>query len=191
MNKSFLSRISASRLGAAGLAALLLSGELAAQATEVVNRWSPPPAASDFGELYDSLFNRITYLTGGSFIIVVLMIACAVWKFRARPGQKAHYDHGTSLHDKRFTAIVSVIVFIVLDAWVLVVAMRDLREGVWNVPRFEEQENTVKVEVLAQQWAWNFRMPGVDGEFGTPDDILTLNDLTVPASPEAAAYSFL
>jgi cytochrome c oxidase subunit 2 len=35
---------------------------------------------------------------------------------------------------------------------------------------------------LGQQWAWNFRQPGVDGEFGTPDDIVTLNVLTVPSS---------
>src|SRR5262249_33353694 len=34
--------------------------------------------------------------------------------------------------------------------------------------------------VLAQQWAWNFRTPGPDDKFGTPDDVVTINQLTLP-----------
>jgi len=44
----------------------------------------------------------------------------------------------------------------------------------------EKKEKVVKVQVMAQQWAWSFRYAGADGEFDTADDIITLNDLRVP-----------
>ena len=159
------------------LAALLLAP--AARAQEVVDRWRPNPPASSFGARFDELFALITVLIGVSFAIVLVLLIIPVVRDRARPGHKAHYDHGSSLHDKRFTAVVSVIVFLVLDAWVLVVAMRDLREGYWNIPK-PDVPGVLRVEMLAQQWAWNFRTPGADGQFGTADDIVTLNELTVP-----------
>ncbi len=143
-------------------------------------RIHPNPSASTFGHRHDELFMLITALTGVSFLIVLAMMAVPIIRDRARPGKKAHYDHGSSLHDKRFTAIVSVVVFIVLDAWVLFVSVTDLREAWWNYPPADSEE-AYRVEVLAQQWAWNFRTPGIDGEFGTADDVVTINQLTVPA----------
>ena len=151
----------------------------ATQAQEVVDRWRPNPPASSFGEMFDNLFALITLLVGISFAIMLVVMFIPVVRDRARPGHRAKFDHGNSLHDKRFTAIVSVVVFFVLDASVLVIAMNDLREGFWNIPR-PDTPNVLRVEVLAQQWAWNFRTPGVDGIFGTPDDIVTINELTVP-----------
>ncbi|MBM3985669.1 MAG: hypothetical protein FJ296_08300, partial [Planctomycetes bacterium] len=135
--------------------------------------------ASSYGQRFDDLFMLITTLIGASFLIVLVLLVIPVLRDRARPGHKAHFDHGSSLHDKRFTAVVSVTVFLVLDAWVLVVAMKDLREGYWNIPR-PDTPDVLRVEVLAQQWSWNFRTPGADGELGTPDDVLSTNELTVP-----------
>jgi cytochrome c oxidase subunit II len=161
------------------LAALLaLAGAPALAAQEVVDRWGPHVPASADGGRVDSIFWLITWMVGVSFLIVLALLVVPVVRDRARPGHKASYDHGNSLHDKRFTAIVSVIVFIVLDALVLVMTMKDLREVVWNIPAAET--GTYNVEVLAQQWAWNFRVPGEDGQFGTPDDIVTINSLTLP-----------
>ena len=166
----------ARRLGAA-LALPLMASAAAAQ--EGTQRWGPGPTASTFGPEFEYLFWLITTLVSISFALVLILLLVPVMRDRARPGHKATYDHGSSLHDKRFTAIVSVTVFLVLDAWVLVVAMEDLRSGYWNIPA-PDAEGVVKVEVLAQQWAWNYRMPGVDGEFATADDILMTNDLVVP-----------
>jgi cytochrome c oxidase subunit 2 len=33
---------------------------------------------------------------------------------------------------------------------------------------------------MAQQWGWNVRYAGPDGKFGTPDDVLRFNELTIP-----------
>ena len=159
------------------LVAALLAPAVAAQ--EVVDRWRPNPPASSYGYRFDDLFSLITLLIGVSFAIVLVLLIIPVIRDRARPGHKASFDHGRSLHDKRFTAAVSVTVFLVLDAWVLIVAMTDLREGFWKVP-VPDEPDVLQVEVLAQQWAWNIRTPGTDGKFGTADDIVTINEFTVP-----------
>ncbi len=110
---------------------------------------------------------------------MIVLIAIPVVRDRDRPGHKAKYDHGSSLHDKRLTAIISITTFVVLDAWVLVIAMRDLREAYWKIPDIDEP-GVYKVQCLAQQWAWSFRGAGMDGEFGTADDVIETNQLTVP-----------
>ena len=168
----------ATRVGTLALAGTLFASSAFAQ-DGIVKRWAPNEPASTFGHTFDDLFWLITILVSVSFAIVLLMLFTTVLRDRAKPGKKAHFDHGKSLHDKRFTAVVSVTVFIVLDAWVLYIAMHDLREGHWNIPE-KDQPGVYQVEVLAQQWAWNFRTPGIDGEFGTADDIVTINDLHVP-----------
>lgn len=159
------------------LAAALFSSVASAQ--EVQTRWGLGEPASDYGHRFGSLFWLITTLVSISFVIVVVLIAIPAIRDRERPGHKAKYDHGSSLHDKRLTAFISVVTFIVLDAWVLVIAMKDLREAYWAVPALDD-DSAYEVQVLAQQWAWNFRSPGTDGEFGTADDIVTINEFTVP-----------
>lgn len=168
----------ATRCGAVALTGMLLASSTLAQ-EEVTKRWGIGEPASTFGYRHDDLFWLITILVSVSFAIVLLMLGVTVLRDRAKPGKKAHYDHGDSLHDKRFTAVVSVTVFIVLDAWVLFIAMQDLREGHWNIPA-EDQPGIYRVQVLGQQWAWNFRTEGADGEFGTADDIVTINELHIP-----------
>lgn len=172
--------LSVTRRAASSAAALvLLGGAAAAQdVAKVANRWGPNPPASSYGHMFDNLFMLITTLIGLSFLVVLFMLLVPVFRDRAKPGKRAHFDHGSSLHDKRFTAVVSIIVFFVLDASVLYITMKDLREGFWNIPA-RDTPDVVKVEVLGQQWAWNFRLPGTDGVFGTGDDILTINDLVV------------
>lgn len=161
------------------LAVIPVLALLAVSAAGQADRWTPTDSASDYGYKYDDLFRLITILVSVSFVIVLLMLTVSVLRDRAKPGKPASFDHGRSLHDKRFTAIVSVTVFLVLDAWVLVIAMSDLRESYYNIPP-EDDPDTFQVEVLGQQWSWNFRTAGADGEMGTPDDIVTINELTVP-----------
>jgi cytochrome c oxidase subunit 2 len=165
-------------IGRSGLVVALLS--TLASASDTVNRWSPPVQASTYAYRSDDLFELITILISISFAIVCLMLAAAVIKFRSKPGSRAHYDRGETLHDKRFTSIVSIAVFLVLDAWVLVIAMTDLREGAYAIPELDGVEDVYQVQVLGQQWSWSFCAPGIDGKFDTADDIVTINELHVP-----------
>ena len=110
------------RIAAGSLKLVGALGVLAVMSTEAwaqTKRWAPNAPASDYGHRHDSLFNLITWLVSISFLLVLILMLIPVLRDRARPGRRAHYDHGRSLHDKRFAATVSATVFIVLDAWVL------------------------------------------------------------------------
>jgi len=68
----------------------------------------------------------------------------------------------------------------VVDGNLFVNSWIDLDEAFWNFDGAEEDPEVVRIEVNAHQWAWDIRHPGVDGEFMTPDDIITLNEMTIP-----------
>ena len=65
-----------------------------------------------------------------------------------------------------------------IDVTLALRASRDLETRFWRYP--EAIRSALRVEVTARQWAWTFRTAGPDGRFGTPDDVVTLNELHVP-----------
>ena len=92
--------------------------------------------------------------------------------------KKPFYTHGNEKKHLLITAFIGLGVFLSVDMVITRVSSRDVKDVFWN---FTEDENTVRVQILAQQWAWNFRYAGKDGEFNTDDDIVQLNRLVVPA----------
>lgn len=67
---------------------------------------------------------------------------------------------------------IALLVFACVD---LTLASRSRRDSAAVAP-----PDALRVEVLAQQWAWRFRYAGPDGVFDTDDDVTTLNDLRLP-----------
>jgi cytochrome c oxidase subunit 2 len=57
----------------------------------------------------------------------------------------------------------------------------DLLSTFWKWPD-PKTEKVLRVEVMAQQWMWSFRYAGPDNEFNTKDDVVTNNDLRIPAN---------
>jgi cytochrome c oxidase subunit 2 len=112
------------------------------------------------------------------FLIMVGILVGGSVKFRASAGGKAHYDRGDTKKDAVKALVLSTVIFVVVDGTLLVRSHIDINEVYWNFP--EGDPEVMHVEVLAQQWAWNFRYAGKDGKFNTPDDIVTLNDFRVP-----------
>src|SRR6185436_17986471 len=51
----------------------------------------------------------------------------------------------------------------------------------WNFAKAEATPGAVLIEINAHQWAWDARYPGPDGKYNTADDIVTLNDIRIPA----------
>lgn len=132
---------------------------------------------STYGEHITGLFNYITLTTGVFFVLVVAVLAWCVIAYRARPGHRAKYEHGTSRRDAIIAALLAGVVFLVLDFNITHKASAALEEHIWTWPT---EGNPLRIEVLAQQWAWNIRYAGPDGRFGTRDDAVTLNDLRIP-----------
>lgn len=140
--------------------------------------YGPPRDASLDGHLIDGAFGYLTVATSICFAIVVLVLAVAVLFHRRRGGRVAHYTHGERVRDQLLTAAVAVAMFVGIDAVLAGQTIGLLRTVFWRWP--DADANALRVEVTARQWAWTFRLAGPDGHFGTPDDVVTLNELRAP-----------
>lgn len=156
--------------------AALLAAAAPAQADGVLGTLGRPVDLSLDGHRGDALFDFATIAVGLLFIVMCAVIVLAL-VFHGK-GHKASYDHGDQKKNLLMTAVLASIVFFGVDGTMLSHSYADITDAFYKFPT--EEENPVKIEVLAQQWAWNFRYPGPDGKFNTADDILTLNDMHVP-----------
>jgi cytochrome c oxidase subunit 2 len=94
-------------------------------------------------------------------VLVFAALAYFLWKYREVPGRKAKFIHGNHTVEIVWTVIPALILI-----WLGFTQVPD-----WNrakVPSsFPTPEQSTVVQVLAQQFDWNFRQPGLDGKFET------------------------
>lgn len=164
------------------LIGLIANGSnLVVKATEQMSFWEriqPPVDISTSGHLIHWLFNYTTYVNLFWFALVCLGIFGFSFLYSARRHKKPLYTHGNEKKHLLITAFIGLGVFLSVDMVITKISTRDIKEVFWNFP--ENEADTIKVQVLAQQWAWNFRHAGADGEFNTADDVVELNNLVVP-----------
>jgi cytochrome c oxidase subunit 2 len=131
------------------------------------------------GHVVDGVLGYLTVSTGIAFALLVIVLIVTLLFHRARAGRAdGHYTHGDSLRARLLTFAVGLTLFVAIDVTLAVRASHHLRERFWNYP--DADPSALRVEVTARQWSWTFRTAGPDGRFGTPDDIVTLNELHVP-----------
>ena len=162
------------KLHASGLAATALLASSAARAEDL--HVGLPVDVSRDGHLIDHSIHYTTACITTLFVIMVVIMVYAMIAHREGRA-KALYDHGDSRKALLFTAAVLGMVFVVVDVVELVSAYTDVSTIFWHFP---DDSEVFKVEVMAQQWAWNIRLAGADGKFNTEDDIVKLNELHVP-----------
>ena len=126
-------------------------------ASIIFHFWSPwwwTPVASNWGNIDDMIVLSF-WVTGAVFVAVCLFMAYCVWAYRYRPDRKAEYKPEDKKLEFRLTWLTALGVAALLAPGLLV----------WNkfitVP-----ENAMKIEVVAYQWGWNYRLPGADGVLG-------------------------
>jgi cytochrome c oxidase subunit 2 len=141
--------------------------------------FGPPRDASLDGHLVDGAFGYLTLATSLCFGIVVLVLVIALIFHRAGGRRRAFYTHGNRWRDTLLTLAVGYAMFLGVDAVLAGRSLGHLRTRFWRYP--DGDPNAVRVEVTARQWSWTFRTAGADGRFGTPDDVVTLNELHIPA----------
>lgn len=138
----------------------------------------PPHDASLDGHRIDEILRYLDGIVGLYFAVVALILILILARFRHGRNPRTNYTHGNSRRHIAFTAGLGLLVFFSIDAVIETMAFRDLREAFWNFPRGAQ---VVRVEAMAQQFAWNFRYPGPDGTFHTEDDVVPPpNQLHVP-----------
>lgn len=141
-------------------------------------RIAPPEDISTNGHLIHWLFNYTTYVNLFWFALVCAGLFGFSWIYSAKRHKKPTYTHGNEKKHLILTAMIGLGVFLSVDMVITKISTRDVKEVFWNFP--EDEADVIKVQVLAQQWAWNIRYAGKDGEFNTGDDVVQLNNLVVP-----------
>jgi len=124
-------------------------------AVHQVWRWFPP-AITAFGLQIDEQFNRTLWITGVVFVLAQLGLAWAVFRFRDQ-GQKATFFEGNTTMEFVWT-LATIVMFVGLGLY---------GEHAWAEAHFQgAAPGALQVEVTGQQFAWNFRYAGPDGQFG-------------------------
>lgn len=137
----------------------------------------PPHDFSTHGHKIDWLFNYTTAIALIFFLIMSGALAYFLIFNRERPGHKAVYSHGTERMPVLVRTILVILVFISLDGVLREKSMEFGKDVLWKMPNSAE---AVKIMIMPQQWAWNFRYAGKDGAFNTADDIVMLNEMVIP-----------
>ena len=126
-------------------------------ASIVFHFWSPwwwTPIASNWGNI-DSTIILTFWVTGAVFVAICLFMAYCVWQYRYRPERKAEYKPEDKKLEFRLTLITALGVIALLAPGLIV----------WN-KFISVPDDAFKIEVVAYQWAWNYRLPGNDGVLG-------------------------
>ncbi len=146
--------------------------------------WWSTPIASNWGYI-DNTITITFWITGIAFVLVVGFMAYCLIKFRNVEGRRADYEPENKRLEVWLTVITAIGVAGMLAPGLFV----------WNqyvsVPK-----DAAVVEVMGNQWQWNFRLPGEDGQLGTtavrhissdnpfginPDDPTGRDDLLIEA----------
>ena len=155
------------------IAALMVAVVLGSVLFHFFSPWWFSPLASNWGYIDGTLVLTFA-ITGAVFCAVVLFVAYCVYRFRHQEGRKAVYEPENKRLEGWLTGLTAV----------GVIAM--LTPGLFVWAQFVEvPQEAADVEVIGQQWAWSYRLPGADGRLGaadnrqiTPDNVLgiSLND---------------
>lgn len=141
----------------------------------------PPMDISTNGHLIDGLWNYTTFLCIFYFILVCIGLFGFAWMYSHKRHKTPYYTYGNKKKHLLVTAFIGAAVFLSIDLNISRMSNNDLISTFWKWPD-PKTENVLRVEVLAQQWMWTFRYAGPDNEFNTRDDVVTVNDLRVPAN---------
>jgi cytochrome c oxidase subunit 2 len=134
--------------------------------------WTLPENISTFGGEIDHLFYLISWITGLTLVATFAVLGYSILKFRHKPGVKAQHIHGSHK--------VEIIWTLVPAGILLFLALYQTKTWARIKMDIPASPDNVTVQVFAKQFEWNFRLPGTDGQFGTEDDIYTINDLHIP-----------
>jgi len=161
------------RHAAVALILLLLVGVLAFFAVSPEHGWWLPPSASTVATEIDGLFDAIGIVIAVGFVLVMVLLAWAVWHGAQNREGRSRSTHGhTGLEIAWTAAVAAVLVAIAFGQLPTWAALRD--------PAGKPAGGPTAV-VVAQQWSWRFEHAGLDGRLGTVDDLETAFELVVPA----------
>ena len=153
------------RLPIAKMLAATVALTAAISAVMVPINWNGQAASTAAGKI-DTLLDVMIILSAFVFWLVMVMLAYALWKFRAKPGDESDGEpiHGNTRLEVAWTVIPTVIVLFGAGySW----AVLDSLEN--------HKADAMTVNVFSQQYAWSFGYPSKgdkwsQGELHVPVD---------------------
>jgi cytochrome c oxidase subunit 2 len=121
-----------------------------------------PPLASQHGQDVDNLIIYVHYLMIALFVGWLAYFAYALFRFHKSRNPKADYI-GVRNHASNYIEVIVALVEAVILIFVAVPLWARAVEPV------ADEKNATVIQVVAQQFAWNVRYPGKDGDFGAQD----------------------
>ena len=112
--------------------------------------------ASTAAPKIDELLDVMIVLSSFVFSLVMVMLFYALWKFKAKPGDESDGEpiHGNTKLEIAWTVIPTVIVlFAAAYSWSI---LDDIEA---------KAEDSLRVDVFSQQFAWSFDYPGFDNVY--------------------------
>jgi cytochrome c oxidase subunit 2 len=158
-------------------------------------RWMPE-LASDHGAGIDVMLHYILYCVGALILIGHGLLGWFLWTGSKR--KSIRFRLAEHRVERNWSLIPMVVMALVAEGGVLVLGL-----PVWAKIYGPPPEDSLVIEVVGEQFAWNVRYPGPDGKFGrqeaklmslenpigldekdpaSKDDILTLNSIHVPVN---------
>jgi cytochrome c oxidase subunit 2 len=136
-----------------------------------------PPLASEHGKYVDDLIIYVHYLMIALFVGWLAYFAYALFRFHKSRNPKADYI-GVRNHASNYIEVIVALVEAVLLIFVAV--------PLWakTVDKFPAEKDATVIQVVAQQFAWNVRYPGKDGEFGAQDMNYVTSDNVFGVDPK-------
>jgi cytochrome c oxidase subunit II len=127
-------------------------------------KWWFPPSISDHGPALDRQFMITILIVGAAFAAAQIGLGWMLWKYRDTDSPtRAVYTHGSNRLEVLWTVITAAIF----------VGLAVMGQSVWASLRLNAAPpGSYQVEVVAQQFAWNFHYPGKDNLFGRTDPSL-------------------
>ena len=163
-----------------------------------------PVLASQNGKSVDDLIIYIHWLMIALFIGWLGYFLYTLVRFRAGRNPKADY-HGVRSHASNYIELIVAGV----EALLLVGVAIPVWARASNVTKIPDAADATTIQLVAQQFNWNFRYPGKDGVFGKQDmrfvtsdnpfgvdpsdpngkdDVPTLNEIHVPVNKPVIVY---
>ena len=145
-----------------GLAIWIIT--IASVAMFVTKHWWFPESITEHGPLVDHQFTITIIVCGIAFAAAQIGLGWVVWKYRdSSAATRATYSHGNNRLEVVWT-VVTAIVFISLAV---------MGQRVWaSLHLHSAPPGSYTVEVVAQQFSWNFHYHGKDNVFGRTDPSL-------------------
>lgn len=123
-----------------------------------IDKWPLPAPAATHAAAIDHHYGFTLVAMGVVFLAAQLGLGLFVWRYRDRgPQTKVTYSHGNTKLEVLWTTLTAI----------LFIGLNLAGTKIWAEARFQPASaQAVRVEVSGLQFAWYYRYPGPDGQFG-------------------------